>query len=405
MKAMKIDKDDIKSFGLVLLFVGMQLNTALKNVVPGFDIVAIIMFASFACLLDVGGLKKIKVNTQILGLTCFQIMLLIMALLSGQKTGQLISYHLFLIAAILALVSNNRYIEYKNFGRYMFYVSGFISLVVLYQATSGFSELQLSFEGTGKLWLSEGGDPITLPRAIQMNVIACLFYRKKNKIEKILTPCFILSDVIGLFSFSNRSTIMICAILFGIWIAKNFKTINASKLLLGMAVGVIVIVLLIRNPYFSDKFSLIYDSGRRGIRTLLGLGGKIDSSALSRIDALNRVKAEINQVGFIKSFLFGLGYNHAYLDRPIIQGFVDLGILGGLLYAYYGFLIPLKKIITFRKREQVPNKAWLFVVLMAIQTLMDQLITGIPYYFFLWTPTIFFVCSEWNFKKYSERKI
>lgn len=53
-----------KSLGLVLVFVGMQFNTAIKNVILGMDISIVIMLLSALLLFDIKGIAKIRMSNK-----------------------------------------------------------------------------------------------------------------------------------------------------------------------------------------------------------------------------------------------------------------------------------------------------------------------------------------------------
>ena len=169
-----------KSLGLVLVFVGMQFNTAIKNVTLGMDISIVIMLLSALLLFDVKGIAKIRMSNKTIVLFILQIFLLLVSIVSNRSTTQLITFHLYLLAIIFALSTNKKYIYFSYFGKILFWISGFIAILVLFQATNGFTGLTISFDSTGKLWLRQGGDPITMSRALEFNFITCLFYKKKE---------------------------------------------------------------------------------------------------------------------------------------------------------------------------------------------------------------------------------
>lgn len=175
-----------KSLGLVLVFVGMQFNTAIKNVTLGMDISIVIMLLSALLLFDVKGIAKIRMSNKTIVLFILQIFLLLVSIVSNRSTTQLITFHLYLLAIIFALSTNKEYIYFSYFGKILFWISGFVAILVLFQATNGFTGLTVSFDSTGKLWLRQGGDPITMSRALEFNFITCLFYKKRIKLKKLL---------------------------------------------------------------------------------------------------------------------------------------------------------------------------------------------------------------------------
>lgn len=399
----KIDaaKDFRKSLGLVLVFVGMQFNTALKNVAIGMDVSVVIMLLSALLLLDINSLYRIRMSNATRILAAIQLLLLLISLVSNQGTTQLITFHLYLLAIIYALSTNKEYIQFAYFGKILFWVSGFIAILILFQATNGFTRLSLTFDNTGKLWLSQGGDPITMSRALEFNFIACLFYKEKNKFEKVIAWIFVVADIIGVFSFGNRSVMVCSIIVFIIWYIRYFnRKIDAKKLLITVVTIAAIAYVGSKITYFADKVDAMYISIKNGIGTLLNFNtASLDPSAKTRVTILSNMKAEFNE-NFMKNFLIGMGYNYTYVDRPIYQIYFDFGVVGLVLYAYYLLLIPIKTIMGQLRNNIAYNGAWIFVVYSMVQTLVDQFLTGLPYYYYLWTPTIFilFSISNYNLK-------
>ena len=396
----KIDapKDFRKSLGLVLVFVGMQFNTAIKNVAIGMDVSVVIMLLSALLLLDINSLFRIRMSNTTRILTAIQLLLLLISLVSNQGTTQLITFHLYLLAIIYALSTNKEYIQFAYFGKILFWVSGFIAILILFQATNGFIRLNLTFDNTGKLWLSQGGDPITMSRALEFNFIACLFYKGKSKFEKIVSCIFMVADIIGVFSFGNRSVMACSIIVFIIWYIRYYnRKIDAKKLIITVAVIATIAYIGSKTTYLADKIDAMYISMKNGLGTLLNIGTvSLDSSAKTRVTILDNMKTEFNE-NFIKNFLIGMGYNYTYVDRPIYQIYFDFGVAGLVMYAYYLLLIPIKAIVGQLRNNIEYNGAWIFVVYSMVQTLMDQFLTGLPYYYYLWTPTIFALFSLTNY--------
>lgn len=387
-----------KSLGLVLVFVGMQFNTAIKNVAVGVDLSAVIMLLSALLLLDIKNFFLIRMSNATRILTVIQLLLLIISLVSNQSTTQLITFHLYLLAVIFALSTNKEYIHFTYFGKILFWMSGFIAILILFQATNGLTRLNLSFDNTGKLWLSQGGDPITMSRALEFNFIACLFYKEKNKIEKIVVWIFVVADVIGVFSFGNRSVIVCSSVVFIIWYIRYFnRKIDPKKMLITIiAIGAIVYIGS-KTTYLMDKINATYISIKNGLGTLLNFNTtSLDPSAKTRVTILSNMKVKFNE-DFIKNFLVGMGYNYTYVDRPIYQIYFDFGVAGLVLYAYFLLFIPLKTIIRQFKSGVIYNGAWIFIIYSMVQILVDQFLTGLPYYYYLWTPTIYILFSLTNY--------
>ena len=89
-------KDFKTSLGLTLVFVGMQFNTAIKNLIVGFDISAVIMLLSAILLIDFKGILRIRMSRKTQVLMLFQLILLFVSIMSVHSTAQLQVFHLYL---------------------------------------------------------------------------------------------------------------------------------------------------------------------------------------------------------------------------------------------------------------------------------------------------------------------
>lgn len=391
-------KDFIKSLGLVFVFAGMQFNTGLKNVFWGLDLAIPIMMLSVLFLMDFQNIGKVRFPVKMGVMFTLQMFFLANAVFSNYSSMQLITFHLYLLALIFALSTNRYYVKFEAFGKILFWISGFIATVILYQATEGFSRLVESFYITGKLWLSRGGDPITMSRILVINLIAVLFYDQKNHIEKIFGVFFLIADIIGLFSFTNRLSILCSVIVVVIWYAKYFCVHDKAKKILFMMMGILLFLfLIIRIPYFTQKFESLEKGFVNGLGTLLKAETVYaDPSAQLRVMILGDLYSHFFEGNILKNLFFGQGYNHIYVDRPVFQIFFDFGLIIFVIYFCLLMLLPIKTIFRQLRSNNIYNGAWIYVVFISIQAILDQLLVGLPYYYSLWTPTIFMLFSLYN---------
>ena len=377
----------------------MQLNTALKNIFIGSNFIIFIMIFAIVTLIQYDNFFSFRISKYTFFMLLFLIVLLIISFFNSQKNIQLSVFLSFLIFYLIALNSNyGEKLDFYYFGRILFYLSSFISIVIFYQATNGFKELPLGYENTGKLWLSEGGDPITLSRALVINIITILFYKKKNITEVVFSSLIFGSSIVGLFSFSNRSTIF-CTFLL-ILIKMLFYSKKNKNIVLSIMFVLCLYPVINKIPYFEMKINSFYNGSIEGIKTLFFQeNGRADSSALTRITVFNQAKENLKNANSIIKYFFGMGFNGVYLDRPLVQSFYDLGFFGGVIYLFYLVYIPVKYFVLNIHKKFEFNMAWIYVVMMTVQNFFDQFITGLPYYYYLWTPTIFILfCISNSYK-------
>lgn len=401
------EREDLrKSIGMVLVFVGMQLNAAIKEVAFGLDIVELIMIASVALIIDYKNLLKPKPSFPMILAFVMQFVLLIASILCQNETNpygmkQLITFHLYLLALIYALSTNTKHIEFKEFGRILFWVTGFITLV------SFFFSMKFIITGSAplgyfRMFLPHGADSITTPRAIEMSLISCMLYRKKNIYEKCACAVFVIANVVNLIMYANRAAMAGCVICFFLWYfvaCEPFSIKGFFKKLTVLCLALIVcITVLSRIPNIYLKINSIKFFVIDGIRTILHMKTGTDPSAQIRNNIMLNVKKDFGD-GIVLNVLRGLGYNHMYVEKPLIQIFVDTGIFGFLIYAYLLIVIPVIYLFKNRKFDNFDNQAEKYVMFFFVQNFIDQILVGLPYHYVLWTPGLFVMFSMANRKQ------
>lgn len=409
------EREDLrKSLGLVLVFVGMQLNAAIKEVAFGLDIVELIMIASVALIVDYKNLLKPKPTFPMILAFVMQFVLLIAAMLCRNNTNptgikQLITFHLYLLALIYALATNTKHVEFKEFGRILFWVTGFITLVSVFYSLLIIITASASFVTMRCMTLPHGGDPVTMPRAIEMGLISCMMYKKKNFFEKCANVVFVVASMINLITYSNRASMAGCILCFLAWyfVAKDPFTIKAflKKLALLGFVLLICIVALPQIPTIYAKVIKIRNFVVEGIKTILYIqSNNVDESAQIRNNIMLNVKKDFGD-GIILNVLRGLGYNHLYVEKPLLQIFIDTGILGFLVYAYLLIVIPVRYLFKHRKFDNFDNQAEKYVMFFFVQNFIDQILVGLPYHYHLWTPALFVIFTMANQKLRSSENV
>lgn len=395
--------DSRVEIGLIFIIIGMQLGTAIRNFTNGVDLVNLIMAFSLVLVLDYSNLFKLRfprLNVLSLMLIWFQSLMIIYAIYSGRGTGQLYSYHMYLIAIILGLATQERDKEFNKFFRYLFYISGFIAFVIFIQATNGGTELITSYHGTGKLWLEFGGDPVSTSRGLVIGIISILIYNSKSLIEKLLKILFTIFIIIGLLSFSNRSSIVICIMILCVFLLNKYSKKVSTKviikrMILFSVLMIIFVILYNTSEYLNYQVNGLIENIRKGISTFFGnTNYGIDPSAANRIKLRSRVFDIISNEFEFYNYLFGYGYNNFYVDMPILQIFLDMGIIGLILYTIYTIYIPIKNCI-----KKSTTDIDLFIKLFSLQMIFDQFYCGLPYYYFYFTPVILIMTFEFSGKK------
>lgn len=401
-----------KAFGIVLALIGMQLNAALKNVGLGDNYVSVIMGASVLFLLNFKNIRGLFLfPRRIIPLFLLLIVFVFYIPFSDDVEMKFLNYILYTIA--ICLVLNTLHGEtHQIAGRFfplLFFTSFFISIVCASQSSFGGYRFVQTDSDADRMVLLEGGDPITMARALVVNIISMCFYHPKYRYGNVLKAISCIFSVVGLLSFFTRSAVLyaiLTPILF-LWnydssspIKKAKSKNTRKKFFLFICIFICFVICYMEIPFFADKIDGIFDKMYRGILSFLGInsGVNVDLSAQGRADirsmAYNRVLLSMN---FLTLF-FGKGLNYIFLDCPALQIFFDCGIFIGLVYVYYTVWLPMK--FNFKKTS---DPMLLCFKLIGVIYCFDQFTCGWPYFYMNFLPIIFYIYRAKNISRISNK--
>lgn len=389
------------SLGAVLALIGMQLNAALMNIGFGANYVSLIMGISVLFLVSYKNIGNLfSFPQKILPLLLLLVVIIFYFPFSKNIEPKFLNYILYTIAICIVLNTHREetiMIE-KCFFPLLFYISLFVSIVCASQSSFGdFRLVQSASDKADRLFLQEGGDPITMARALVVNIISICFYHPKYRFENILKIVSCVLSVVALLSFFTRSAVfysILIPILFLLntgqksSVKKIYFNGKYKKYLVFFFVLVILVISYTQIPFFAEKIDAIFDKMNRGLLSFLGInsGVDIDISAQERTNlrkiAYNNVLLSMN----ITTIFLGKGLNYIFLDSPALQIFFDCGFFIGLLYVYYTVWLPVK--FNIKKSH---DSMLLCFKLIAVIYCLDQFTCGWPYFYMNFLPIIFYI--------------
>lgn len=403
--------------GFALALIGIQLGTAIRNVIPMFDLGYFFMFLSILFVADYKNLFSGKIsNFGGIGLflaLLFQIISFFYLVLSTSTNvdftpGKLVLMEAYVIAFIIMLLTNKR-TEFRNFDRILFYLTGFINIVILYQVTKGFTGIYLENvfldPDTGLSSMAHGGDKITMGRALLLNVICCIVYEHKNRYEfwiRVLFPAFAF---LSLFMFNTRSSMVMCFICFFVYLWKQSKILHKPFLNIKYVGYLLLLILFIlimylTIPVIGELIDIVFNNISSGVFGFFGKTSdsqiEMDSSSEFRYQSMLIFRNSLSDG--ILYLLFGHGMLHVFFDFPIIQCFYDMGVIVFAIYAYVLLLCPIKMVFGYL----TSSKFIIIIQLLAIQYFFDQFYCGIPYWSFQFMPIVLILYFCKKKEKYEE---
>lgn len=400
--------------GIILVVIGMQLGTIIRNLIPSLELVDVFMLLSALLILCAFSTKSIDSFPYKLAFVCllfYQISMLVLSVIYSYNTTRYniscTAYHLYIpILAVCLISSHTCQINTTRLLRMMFYITGFIAVVLItYTIPKNGSISDIS----GRLWLEEGGDPIALPRALIVYFIVQLLYKSANLFELGLKVLFSSCAAINLLAFNTRAVYigLILVLIIGSVKKGKIATRTRNEIITVFAATFFVIflvfILYFTNDFFGSKIDSIIENTQRGILSYFGsneMGS--DMSTSYRYEMRQTIFSDISKEFSIPNLLFGFAeYMEYYVDIPILQSIYDTGLFFSAIYFYFTIFIPAKYLFFYKGKL---TEYQLFVLLFSFQYLLDQFYCGIPYTYYMWTPGLLVWVAFANVDKTGKEK-
>lgn len=398
----------ITETGFVLTILGLPLGTAIRNISPSLELVNIFMFISIICLVDFKNLYRLtfpNFNKHLFIILILQLLFVFYGLFNKNESNEkFIIYSCYCTSCIIALFTHPRGLQTKYFFSILTWVSIIVVIPCLMQSNIGGFQIMQAMENTGdRMFLKEGGDPITTARGVLAAFIGFLFLKsKKSNYIIIFKYLAIAASIIVLLSFYTR-TVIFAAIITTILFMWNKNAHNDTykfqsqylqiRTLSTIIIFIIIFVLCYSNiEYFSDKVDGILKKMSNGISSFLGKESS-DISASARVDMRKVIISDFLLHDSYLRILLGAGINHIFADSPAFQILFDMGFFIGGFYIFYTMYISIKCNMTKNNSE---NDFFLYIKLLSIVYCIDQIICGWPYFYMNFIPPIFLLYIIYN---------
>lgn len=363
----------------------------------------LLMGLSFVLLTNWKRMLSFKSNvsrTPLGWLVAFQCIMILYGMLTnqGNMTSQYLSFHLYIIAICFAYGSHISFDFIEKIPRALFYLSCIASILGAYFCSLGMvsGEDAYTLRNTEDTYVLE---MFTVANGALLNWFSGLTFNKRYKIEKLLFVIALALDLYIVVTCTKRTPMVVMIAGTVLYLYKNGLLTRAqffkqSKYLLLAAVA--IIYAYSSFPSFQegidDLFTRLYD----GVGVLIGAEGthNIQDSAQSRVELRELAYEYITtRFGFF-NFIFGYGYLTAWLDAPLIEAYLDMGLIGLIGYSYFVVKVPITSML---KRNI--SKVGLLAIMFSLYTLLSAFNSGNPYAYIKYTGACMLV-----FLFYTKRK-
>lgn len=158
----------------------------------------------------------------------------------------------------------------------------------------------------------------------------------------------------------------------------------------------VVIVGVITIPVIGSFVNLggigdYFDNIVNGVKNIMGDTSVSDKigSAIMRYQTRLQAYEYIEKNFYLHNYLFGAGYMTLgrQFDNPVLQAYLDMGIIGILGYVYLVIVFP---IVTMIKKH---NNTTVFFILVSLYNVFSCFSSGYPYFWSKYTPICLLIFS------------
>lgn len=367
--------------GLSLSIIGVTIGMLLNYFLPVVTWSPIIMFLSVLLLLNGKILRlKPKLNRFFTAIIFFQLFMIICSILSDYSEPVFYTYlfyHLYIIALAVVMIKNVE-LRTVNFLSTLFWLSSFVTIIAAVIAYFDLARLDIQMRrGEAVLEL------FTLNIASYANLIAglCLI-RGKTALYKLAIFIFMLIDFYVIVRSGKRS--FFAAVFMSIFVYLYKYHCVIKGLLAGLAFVTFTFVAI---PQVRMVTMEMVTRSVEGFRTVFASKSKAydydeyDSATIRKYNKQVVYDDLENNFGLLNVFV-GMGYYYAYIDNPLLESYLDMGVIGFFYYVYLIIVIPF----LFFKKIRGDDELSMFILLNTILNLTVIVTNYNPYQYFVYTP-------------------
>ncbi|GEM_PF-3445525 len=392
------------NIGIALSVVGVPLGMYFNYFFPQIRWAPVFMVLSILFVIDIRKISDIR-NWRMpqIGriLLFFQLLMIIYGWISENLTAQYMSFHLFIIIMIIAFSSLKKFTLGRSTILYISLISSFCSLlgaVTLYNGlVVGDDAWQLRQDNEDYALES-----FTVAWGCLINFASTIFFLSNKKIKQSLIALFFIFLDLYVILYTSKRTPLVVLILMLVIFLYNKKAVRFNEIFKALLISISVGMLLYLN--FSQvelKVDTFIKDFYYGVLNILGDQSISDSSGsgIARYNFRVWTYDYIHNNFAFFNYIFGAGYMTMWIDNPVLQSYLDMGILGIFLYILIVLLYPLSKL----KSGKMGGDMGLFCTMLCIHGIVSAFSSGNPYIYVKYLPVVLLMYSICN-NKFAKHK-
>lgn len=383
---------ELREMSLAIIIVGAQLGIYLNILVVNWNWNNILMLVAMLFLPNWRNLVTFKFPAMSKHLLWLSILFLFIWLHILYRP--LPSYNLNLLAYVSVTVFcvaslQNGDISLNSVIKKVWVMSFICAIVGMYLHSSGIF-IDMKEGGNHDIAEIANMSSLVLGNGCCVGIASGLGLTIKNKVKFCLIVVSIVFELVVIVLIGKRTPLM-CALIMLVIYAIIMRKINLTRLL-PIICGLCILVtvgLFIADSQFhiTNQFGELFEYTQKGIHDMLN-----GTTTSGNISARYRYRYFNNGIHYIANnfswfnYIWGGGIMIANLtDVPLLESFVDLGLIGLCGYAFYVIVFPLLSIFKYG----ADFRPILFAGFLAMYNIVSCMNSGHPYSMGKWWPAIF----------------
>lgn len=359
-------RDILTLIGIALSLLGVTYGMYGNFIFPIVKWSPIIMLVSALLLINYKNLFRLRFPSYsgVYGLLIFfQLLMMLYGGFSEKMDFKFLSFHLYILTLIIAYSSLSNRDFFTKIPEAVFYTS------ILAVCLGVFFTVNKMVEGEEvyliRLVVDDYAlETFTVLQGVVINAVAGLCMDKTNKWKKILYLVFLGLDFYVLLSYSKRSPVFFLLLAFLFYgYTKGFIRFNLRMIKVAFVLVFTFLILYTQIEFVEERVDRFAFNFYTGVLNLFGDTSIQDytGSAVMRYEYRRAAFDDIDTNFTAFNWVFGGGYMRAFIDAPILQAYIDMGIMGFLFYLFFIVIYPFKILL-----NKIRNNVLLFAFLCSL---------------------------------------
>ena len=243
---------------------------------------------------------------------------------------------------------------------------------------------------SGMFDFNEEGDAIydglTMGSVCITQMISSFYFISKKEISSTKRICLflliIIDFVMTIMAFKRTPLLIATLVIFYYLRRLGYLSMTPKKVFGILMVILIAVIYVLNNNEVKEAVESIVEYTYEGISNLITgnhTGHGLTNSTDMRIDNRDQALNMIAQFDILE-YMLGKGFMTFWFDMPLLQSYLDMGVIGFLLFFSYTVILPFYAVFSKNKK----NDLVLFCGMLAVPSAICSLTSGHPYFHSIW---------------------